>query len=182
MTNFQESYRVFLMYSERIFQNIFKKAKISDQCEAGYTCYTKECKSKDGPEELKRNLKGLENAPKTPQSIAADGYFKQKLEEMECSNINLDDDIGLDQERYCCPNEDTSAASFTPSSSTTTTTTTSTYASETTTSSTTTIATTITAQVSPLSKCRTIRTPVRVRKRTILGYSKTLHASFKEQL
>ena len=104
-----------------------KKAKISGQCEAGYTCYTKECKSKDGPEELKRNLKGLENAPKTPQSIAADGYFKQKLEEMECSNINLNDDIGLDQERYCCRNMDS-------------------------------------------SECRTVRTPVRVRKRTIRGY------------
>ena len=99
------------MLSKRIFQSIFKKVKISGQCKVGYTCYTKECKSKAGPEELMRNLKGLENTPKTPQSIAADGYFKQKLEEMECSNINLNDDIGLDQERYCCPNMDSSEPS-----------------------------------------------------------------------
>ena len=81
---------------------ILKDKNIPDQCEVGHGCYTKSCSSKDGPDELQKSLKALEDAPDTHESITARGYFKQKLEDLECPYISIDADKGLAQERYCC--------------------------------------------------------------------------------
>ena len=66
----------------------------SAECAAGYTCYTKECSSENGPDEL---LQGLESTPNTPIFAATRALYNKLLQELKCPNVKVEM-----EEQYCC--------------------------------------------------------------------------------
>ena len=84
-----------------IYGHIIKYfVNFAETCKADFTCYIKECASKNGPQAL---LEGLKDTPNTPAFAAVRLIYEQQLENLKCPYISIDHDIGMGQKRYCCP-------------------------------------------------------------------------------